>query len=90
MSLRAFLTILSVNEPAGNLAKIIVIHTVKLVVHAWDHAEDNANQVVETCLECLFHPDFHDSKSTVQREMVRPYFSLNAPESQPMTDAIHA
>ena len=82
LGLRAFLTILSVNEPAGNLAKIIVIHTVKLIVHAWDHVEDNANQVAETCLECLFHPDFHDPKSTVQREIVRRDFcSFKRPDS---------
>ncbi|KAG8757003.1 hypothetical protein FRC14_002488 [Serendipita sp. 396] len=61
---------LILNEPAGNLAKIIVIYTVKLVVHAWDHAEDNANQVVETVLECLFHPDFHNPHSNIQKEMM--------------------
>ncbi|CCA67339.1 related to Het-c heterokaryon incompatibility protein [Serendipita indica DSM 11827] len=61
---------LILNEPAGNLAKIIVIHTVKLVVHAWDHAEDNIHHVTETILECMFHPDFHNPRSSVQKEMM--------------------
>jgi hypothetical protein len=62
-----------VNEPAGNLAKIIVIHTVKLVVHAWDNAGDDVRNVTETVLQCLFHPDFHNPQSQIQKEMVRFY-----------------
>jgi len=60
-----------VNEPAGNLAKIIVIHTVKLVVHAWENDGDDVRNITETVLQCMFHPDFHNPQSHIQKEMVR-------------------
>jgi hypothetical protein len=59
-----------VNEPAGNLGKIIVTHIVKLVVHAWDNPGDSVQHVTETSMECLFHPDFHNPNSALQKEMV--------------------
>jgi hypothetical protein len=62
-----------VNEPAGNVAKIIVIYTVKLVVHAWDNTGDDVHNVTETVLQCLFHPDFHNPQSQIQKEMVRTH-----------------
>ncbi|KAF8518353.1 Het-C-domain-containing protein [Hysterangium stoloniferum] len=62
---------LILNEPAGQLAKIIVAHTVKLVVKAWDDTSVNVRAVTEDVLACLFHPDFHDSRSQVQREMMQ-------------------
>ena len=44
---------LILNEPAGELGKIILMHTVKLVVKAWDDTSVNVNQVTEEVLECL-------------------------------------
>ncbi|RDX44411.1 Het-C-domain-containing protein [Lentinus brumalis] len=61
---------LILNECAGNLGKIILIHTVNLVVKAWDDNSMNVHQVTEDILQCLFHPDFHTSNSQIQREML--------------------
>ncbi|GJJ14848.1 hypothetical protein Clacol_009116 [Clathrus columnatus] len=61
---------LILNEPAGNIAKLIVAHTVKLVVKAWDDPSMNVHGITEDVLSCLFHPDFHDSSSQIQREML--------------------
>ncbi|KAI0082745.1 Het-C-domain-containing protein [Panus rudis PR-1116 ss-1] len=61
---------LILNEPAGNLAKIIFAHSVRLIVQAWDDTSMNVHGVTEDILQCLFHPDFHDSNSKIQREMM--------------------
>ncbi|KAG1747356.1 Het-C-domain-containing protein [Suillus lakei] len=61
---------LILNEPAGNLAKIILKHTVNLVTKAWDDSSLNVNQVTEEALQCLFHPDFHQPSSVIQRDML--------------------
>ncbi|KAF7794906.1 hypothetical protein EIP86_006049 [Pleurotus ostreatoroseus] len=61
---------LILNEPAGNLGKIVLTHAVTLIVKAWDDASMNVHQVTEDILSSLFHPDFHDSRSKVQRDML--------------------
>ncbi|KAG0706965.1 heterokaryon incompatibility protein Het-C-domain-containing protein [Suillus ampliporus] len=61
---------LILNEPAGNIAKIILKHTVNLVTKAWDESSLNVNGVTDEVLQCLFHPDFHQSSSVVQRDML--------------------
>ncbi|KAI0642699.1 heterokaryon incompatibility protein Het-C-domain-containing protein [Trametes meyenii] len=61
---------LILNEPAGNLGKIILSYTATLVVKAWDDNSVNVHGVTEDILQCLFHPDFHDSNSHIQREML--------------------
>ncbi|TCD71957.1 hypothetical protein EIP91_000089 [Steccherinum ochraceum] len=62
---------LILNEPAGELGKIILMHTVKLVVKAWDDTSVNVHQVTEEVLESLFHPDFFDKRSKVQLAMLQ-------------------
>ncbi|KAL4066987.1 heterokaryon incompatibility protein Het-C-domain-containing protein [Scleroderma yunnanense] len=62
---------LILNEPAGHLAKIILVYTVNAVVRAWDDTSINVNQVTEDILQCMFHPDFHNRNSKVQREMMQ-------------------
>jgi len=47
-------------------------HTVKAVVNAWENPNVPIHQVTEPILECLFHPDFHNPNSQIQREMVWP------------------
>ncbi|EIW78541.1 Het-C-domain-containing protein [Coniophora puteana RWD-64-598 SS2] len=61
---------LILNEPAGHLAKIILTHTVGLVVKAWGDPNMPPHAVTEDVLQCLFHPDFHDSRSKIQSEML--------------------
>ncbi|KAE8205473.1 hypothetical protein CF327_g7645 [Tilletia walkeri] len=43
------------NEVAGNIAKIIVKHTVNNVVKAWDDQGMSVDQIVDESLACMFH-----------------------------------
>ncbi|PSR70573.1 hypothetical protein PHLCEN_2v13544 [Hermanssonia centrifuga] len=61
---------LILNEPAGNLGKIVLTHAVTLVVKAWDDQSMNVSHVVEDILSSLFHPDFHDRNSKIQSQMM--------------------
>ncbi|KAE9406188.1 Het-C-domain-containing protein [Gymnopus androsaceus JB14] len=62
---------LILNEPAGHLARIIVIHTVTLIVKAWDDTSVNVHQLTEEVVSCLFHPDFPNRSSKIQAEMLQ-------------------
>ncbi|KAF6744747.1 heterokaryon incompatibility protein Het-C-domain-containing protein [Ephemerocybe angulata] len=62
---------LILNEPAGLLAKVIVVNTVQLVSKAWDDNSVNVRTVTEDILQSLFHPDFHNNQSKIQREMLQ-------------------
>lgn len=62
---------LILNEPAGLIAKVIVSNTVNLVTKAWEDNAINVHQVIGEILQCLFHPDFHNQQSKVQREMLQ-------------------
>ncbi|KAF7351244.1 hypothetical protein MSAN_01555900 [Mycena sanguinolenta] len=62
---------LILNEPAGHLARIVLIHTVPLVVKAWDDTSVNVHHLTEDVLSSLFHPDFHNKNSKIQREMMQ-------------------
>ncbi|KAH9941705.1 heterokaryon incompatibility protein HET-C [Epithele typhae] len=61
---------LILNEPAGRLGKIILIHTANSVVKAWDDTSINIHHVTEDILQCLFHPNFQDNNSQIQRQML--------------------
>ncbi|ORY92909.1 heterokaryon incompatibility Het-C [Leucosporidium creatinivorum] len=61
--------VLILNEPAGKIATIVVSHTVKAIVKAWENTSINANDVAHEVLECFHHPNFYNDNSSVQREM---------------------
>ncbi|KAH9922490.1 heterokaryon incompatibility protein Het-C-domain-containing protein [Fomitopsis serialis] len=61
---------LILNEPAGQLGKIILQYTVTRVVKAWDDVGINPHDVTEDVLHSLFHPDFHVRGSEIQRQML--------------------
>ncbi|KAI0300153.1 heterokaryon incompatibility protein Het-C-domain-containing protein [Multifurca ochricompacta] len=61
---------LILNEPAGNIAKVVVKHTVTSVVKAWDDNSVNVRSTTDEILQCLFHPDFQNHTSQIQREML--------------------
>ncbi|RSH91209.1 hypothetical protein EHS25_009508 [Saitozyma podzolica] len=61
---------LILNQPAGEIAQAIVEYTVNLVVKAWDDPNMPTQHVTEPILESMFHPDFHDGRSQVQRMMM--------------------
>jgi hypothetical protein len=56
------------NEPAGQIARLVVRHVVQGVVKAWDDQSINAQQMVEQFLDVLHHPSFQNG-SQLQREM---------------------
>ncbi|KAG7098509.1 hypothetical protein E1B28_000453 [Marasmius oreades] len=62
---------LILNEPAGHIARVIVTYAVNLVVKAWDDPSVNVRGVTEDILSCLFHPNFQDPNSKIQREMLQ-------------------
>jgi len=62
---------LILNESAGLLAQVIVRHTVPLITKAWDDNNLNVRQITEDITQCMFHPDFHNPQSQVQREMLK-------------------
>ncbi|KAF8649338.1 hypothetical protein AX16_005873 [Volvariella volvacea WC 439] len=62
---------LILNEPAGQIAKVIVTHTVNAVTKAWEDSSVNVHQTIEEIVSCLFHPDFHNPNSKVQQEMLQ-------------------
>jgi hypothetical protein len=57
------------NEPAGQIARIIVRHVVQGVVKAWDDNSINAQQMVEQFLDVIHHPFFQNG-NPLQREML--------------------
>lgn len=61
---------LILNEVGGNLAVIIIKHTVNNVVRAWDDPSINPHQIIDTILECMFHPHFINRGSGIQNEMM--------------------
>ncbi|PLW14345.1 hypothetical protein PCANC_20889 [Puccinia coronata f. sp. avenae] len=60
---------LILNEPAGNLAKIIVRHAVKGIVQAWGSTSVDPYHTINKILEAFHHPYFVDGSSDIQREM---------------------
>ncbi|KAK0457999.1 heterokaryon incompatibility protein HET-C [Desarmillaria tabescens] len=62
---------LILNEPAGEIAKVVLVNTVTLVTKAWDDTSINVHQVTEDILSALFHPDFMNRNSKVQNEMMQ-------------------
>lgn len=62
---------LILNEPAGQIAKIIVEYTVLRVVKAWDDTSMHPQQVTEDVIQCMFHPDFGNGRSEIQGKMLQ-------------------
>ncbi|GAA6015071.1 hypothetical protein JCM11491_001649 [Sporobolomyces phaffii] len=60
---------LILNEPAGQLAIIILKHAVNLIVRAWDDTSMNVDHVASDILSTFHHPYFYDDSSSIQREM---------------------
>ncbi|KAK0548530.1 hypothetical protein OC845_003543 [Tilletia horrida] len=58
------------NEVAGNVARIIVKHTVNNVVKAWDDSTKCVNVLVDESLAVMFHPYWQHPQAIVQREML--------------------
>lgn len=61
---------LILNEVAGNVAKIIVRHTVIKVVKAWDDRSLDPAHVADECLAPMFHPYWFSGQAQVQKDMM--------------------
>ncbi|ORY22766.1 putative heterokaryon incompatibility protein HET-C [Naematelia encephala] len=61
---------LILNEPAGEVAKVITEYTVNAIVRAWDDTSIDPDHVITDILACLFHPDFYDGHSQIQKMML--------------------
>ncbi|GAA5907677.1 Het-C domain-containing protein [Sporobolomyces salmoneus] len=76
---------LILNEPAGQLACIILKHTVNLIVRAWDDTSMNIDHVASDILETFHHPYFYNDSSSIQREMgayVKSWIEGQSPEDK--------
>ena len=62
---------LILNECSGQIARIIVRHTVELVVKAWDNSSINPDDVINDTLSAFHHPMFADGRSTLQGKMIQ-------------------
>ncbi|KIY69371.1 Het-C-domain-containing protein [Cylindrobasidium torrendii FP15055 ss-10] len=60
---------LILNEPAGKIAIIVVMNTVKAIVKAWSNDKD-ADQVIDGILEAFHHPYYATGNSEIQRQMI--------------------
>ncbi|KAG7099815.1 hypothetical protein E1B28_001626 [Marasmius oreades] len=59
---------LILNEPAGKIAKIVVTHSVQLIVQAWSDDSD-PDQVIDMILEAFHHPYYANGRSQIQYQM---------------------
>ncbi|KAK7058606.1 hypothetical protein VNI00_002242 [Paramarasmius palmivorus] len=59
---------LILNEPAGKIAQIVVIHTANLIVQAWGNDSD-PDQVINQVLEAFHHPYYATGNSQIQHQM---------------------
>ncbi|PWN43773.1 Het-C-domain-containing protein [Ceraceosorus guamensis] len=62
---------LILNEPAGNLARIVVRFAVQAVVKGWD-SNDDATRIADECLAGMFHPNWFNPQRChpMQAEMM--------------------
>ncbi|TFK77526.1 Het-C-domain-containing protein [Pluteus cervinus] len=59
---------LILNEPAGQIAQIVVEHSVNLIVKAWSD-DSNPDRVVDQILKAFHHPYYADGRSEIQHKM---------------------
>ncbi|CAK9782756.1 Het-C-domain-containing protein [Cutaneotrichosporon oleaginosum] len=57
------------NEPAGQIAQLIVKFSAERIAQAWSDSNIDPRQPVEDILQCLFHPDFSNG-AEIQRIML--------------------
>ncbi|KAF9041808.1 heterokaryon incompatibility Het-C [Hymenopellis radicata] len=60
---------LILNEPAGMIAKLIVVHSVEIIVQAWSDKR-NPNEAIDVILEAFHHPYFASTNSGIQQRML--------------------
>ncbi|KAJ7597340.1 Het-C-domain-containing protein [Mycena floridula] len=59
---------LILNEPAGKIAQLVVVHSTQLIVSAWNDNSD-PDRVVDQILEAFHHPYYATGRSGIQHQM---------------------
>ncbi|EJD42358.1 heterokaryon incompatibility Het-C [Auricularia subglabra TFB-10046 SS5] len=62
---------LTLNEPAGKIARVVVAHSVNHIVRAWSDPELDPDAVITVILEAFHHPYYATGRSAVQNEMMQ-------------------
>ena len=59
------------NEPAGQVAVVILQYVVPRVMYAFDHPDVPVDQVLNDCVSVFHHPALRDSRSEVHNNMFK-------------------
>jgi uncharacterized membrane protein YgcG len=57
------------NQPAGQIAVVILQYVAPRVIYAWDHPDIAVDQVLNDCMTVFHHPAFRNNNNEVQRNM---------------------
>jgi hypothetical protein len=57
------------NQPAGQIAVVILQYVAPRVIYAWDHPDIAVDQVLDDCMSVFHHPAFRSNNNEVQRNM---------------------
>ena len=58
------------NEPAGQVAKVIITYAVNQVVTSWSHEAVDVNAAIDSIFQCFVHPAFLNPASQIQQNML--------------------
>ena len=57
------------NEPAGQVASVIVEYVAPRILYAWQHIDVSENEVLEDCLQVFHHPALRNMRNDAHRKM---------------------
>ncbi|KAF1837254.1 Het-C-domain-containing protein [Decorospora gaudefroyi] len=57
------------NQPAGQVAVVILQYVAPRVIYAWDHPDVPVDQVLNDCLQAFHHPALRDSRCELHNNM---------------------
>jgi len=63
---------LILNEPAGKVAKVVVEHSVNVIVAAWTDQNQDPNEAINKVLEAMHHP-YYSQGTEVQNAMFEEF-----------------
>ncbi|KAG8965531.1 hypothetical protein FRC03_000441 [Tulasnella sp. 419] len=64
---------LALNEPAGKVAKVVVEHTVNVIVGCWWDESKNVDEAINKVLEAFHHPHYATGSSEIQNAMYETF-----------------
>jgi hypothetical protein len=57
------------NQPAGQIAVVILQYVAPRVIYAWDHPDIPVDQVLNDCMSVFHHPAFRSNNNEIHRNM---------------------